>query len=299
MNFRLKSGFYMHISETQWYNLCSLRVGLGQVRLYEPENLVALREILQEIDSPPLIVARGSNLIGADNLTIMPVLRLPKSSEFAVVEQLDVCTFRLGAALGLLEAARILAARGCGGLAPLAGIPGSLGGALAMNAGANGQEISSLVREMRGWDLRLDRPWHWFREQGGWGYRQSPIAKDVLILEAVLELYPVQTEDETALILAELNRRSLTNPKGASAGSVFRNPSRGNPAGRLLEQAGCKGLSHGSFQVSQKHANWIINVGGKPGKAEDCRLLVNDMKKRVLDQSGLRLHCEWKWADDA
>lgn len=280
----------------QWAGLCSLRAGLGQVRLYEPATQDELWETLRSLERPPLILARGSNLVGADNAQAMPVLRLPKSAEFALVEQLGPCVFKLGAALSLLETAKLLAAKGCGGLAALAGIPGSLGGALAMNAGANGEEIAARVREMRGWDLRSNQPWNWRREQGGWGYRRSPIGKDILILETILELQPAHPEEEKAAIDAELRRRRMTNPKGASAGSVFRNPDAQNPAGRLLEQAGCKGLARGMFRVSQKHANWIVNTERKAGSAADCRLLVNEMKARVQEKFAVELQCEWKWA---
>ena len=281
-----------------WAKACTLKAGMGFLQLYEPDKLSELRHCLQTVGQIPLLLGRGSNLVGSDSTSPIPVLRLAKGADFGTILALSENCFRVGCALNLAELLSTLAARGYGGLAGLSGIPGSLGGALAMNAGANGQEISAAVEQVDGWDLQHDRPWQWRKEEGGWAYRQSPIPSGVIVLHAILRFQKIAPSTETSQIAAERKRREKATPAGASAGSVFRNPAPEQPAGRLLEQAGCKGLSAGAFSVSVQHANWIVNCSRTPGKAEDCRRLVNEMQQKVHEKFAVDLHCEWRWADE-
>lgn len=281
-----------------WSKACTLKAGMGFLQLYETATLNELRHCLQALGEPPLLLGRGSNLVGSDSATPIAVLRLAKGADFGTILALSENCFRIGCALSLAELLSTLAARGYGGLAGLSGIPGSLGGALAMNAGANGQEISVAVEQVDGWDLQHDRPWQWRKEEGGWAYRQSPIPVGVIALQAILRFQKVAPSSEASLIVAERQRRKKITPVGASAGSVFRNPAPEQSAGRLLEQAGCKELSAGVFNVSVQHANWIVNCSRTPGKAEDCRRLVNEMQQKVREKFAVELRCEWRWADE-
>ena len=280
-----------------WAKVCSLKAGTGSVLLFEPDTPKELQEVLQALGKPPLILGNGTNLVGSDSSEPMRILRLGKKGIFGNLSPITGNLFRAGCACNLSQLLRQLASMGFGGLSGLSGIPGTLGGALAMNAGANGQEIALAVEAIEGWDLCSRQPWLWRREQGGWGYRQSPVPAGVIATQAVLHLQTVDPAAENRLLAAEVQRRKKVTPAGASAGSVFRNPSVENPAGRLLEQAGCKGLSEGVFSVSEQHANWIVNLPRIPGSAEDCRKLTQRMQQKVRELFAIDLHCEWRWAD--
>jgi len=280
-----------------WAKLCSLKAGAGAVLLFEPDTLEKLQDMLQSSRKPPLILGNGTNLVGSDSTEPMPVLRLGRKAAFGSLVPISNNRFRAGCACNLTRLLKQLASMGFGGLSGLCGIPGTVGGALAMNAGANGQEIALAVEAIEGWDMCFGQPWQWRREQGGWGYRQSPVPPGVIALQAVLQLQTIDADEENSLIETELERRRKVTPTGASAGSVFRNPSPGQPAGRLLEQAGCKGLTSGVFSVSEQHANWIVNLSRTPGSARDCRKLTQLMQQKVREKFAIDLYCEWRWAD--
>ena len=180
-----------------------------------------------------------------------------------------------------------------GGLSALAGIPGTLGGALAMNAGAMGRQIS-FVNHIEAGTGPQDR-------NNGRKHRRRipavPLPATVLALYATVQFQQAEPHTERELLQAEWLRRRSVTPGGASAGSVFCNPEHAPPAGVLLEQAGCKGLSAGVFAVSQQHANWIVNCSRQPGRAEDCMALVEEMRTRVQKMFAIDLRCEWRWVD--
>jgi len=281
----------------RWSRLTSLRAGMGEVSVFRPKSAEELSALLQARQAgrvPPLSpLGAGTNLLGYDDSQPLAMVRLATGEEFSSVLPLGNGLFRLGTANLLGRTLEQLAADGYGGLAGLAGIPGTLGGALAMNAGANGQEIAEAVRAIEGVDLESGESWNWQAEQGGWGYRQSPVPRQVLLTSAVLQLQAVSPDEEKARISAEWQRRQRVTPRGASAGSVFRNPPCA-AAGRLLEEAGCKGLQRGAFQVSQQHANWIVNETGGEGSAEDCLNLLREMQRRVLNNCHISLQPEWR-----
>lgn len=278
-----------------WADLCSLRAGLGRVRLLEPADTPALLELLAH-SRPLLLLGRGTNVIGSDNHDLA-VLRLPAQGRLAQIKPLGDGCFAVGCGIRLSKMLFLLARAGFGGHAGLSGIPGSLGGALAMNAGARGQEIGAAALEMHGYHLTTGRQWHWTADTGGWSYRTSPVPSKVILTSAIMRLQKTDAKLETESIKSELRRRQATNPPGASAGSVFRNPTPELPAGKLLEEAGCKNMRQGAFMVSQQHANWIINQSGTPGAAKDCRQLVQQMAAAVAQTHGVKLQCEWKLID--
>ena len=280
-----------------WAKICSLKAGTGSVLLFEPDTPEELQDCLQALGKKLLILGNGTNLVGSDAPEPMPVLRLGKKGIFGNLSPISDNRFRVGCACNLSQLLRQLAALGYGGFSGISGIPGTLGGALAMNAGANGQEIGWVVEAIEGVDLRSGHPWLWCLEQGGWGYRQSPIPQGVIATQAVLKMQSVDPAAENRLLGAEVQRRRKVTPTGASAGSVFRNPSAEQPAGRLLEQAGCKGMSEGVFSVSEQHANWIVNLSRAPGSALDCRKLTQRMQQKVREQFAIDLHCEWRWTE--
>ena len=189
----------------------------------------------------------------------------------------------------ILRLARFAARSGLAGLEFLAGIPGTLGGALALNAGAHGGEIWTRVRQVttidRGGRLRARGPAD-FRV----GYRQVTGPAGEWFLAAELELEPGEPAVCQARIRDLLERRNRTQPIGEpSCGSVFRNPP-GDYAARLIEAAGLKGAREGGAQVSTRHANFIVNTGG--ASARDILALMARIQARVEGQSGVRLQPE-------
>jgi len=281
----------------RWSKITSLRAGKGEVLVCRPKTSDDLSALLQAQVAgqiPPLHpLGAGTNMLGYDDNQQLAMVRLAADGQFAAVEQLGNGLFRIGAAALLGRTLEKLASDCYGGCAGLSGIPGTVGGALAMNAGANGQEIAEAVRSLEGLDLATGQPWAWQVGQGGWGYRQSPVPRQVLLTSAVLEFQAVSPQEEEGRIRQEWQRRQRVTPRGASAGSVFRNPPE-NSAGRLLEQTGCKGLQTGIYCVSQQHANWIVNETYGEGLAEDCLILLREMRRRVQESCGILLQPEWR-----
>ena len=117
-----------------------------------------------------------------------------------------------------------------------------------------------------------------------------------MLRRELLRLRQVEPESEMAAVTAEKQRRARVTPSGFSAGSVFRNPPEA-PAGKMLEEAGCKGLVQGNLMVSCQHANWIVNPTREPASAEDALRLTEIMADKVLASHGVRLQCEWKFID--
>lgn len=277
----------MFTNEVRWCDVSTLHAGLGRIRLLLPENSDEVASCVKsalEHGEQLFALGSGTNLLGSDDDFVCTALRLSASPQIAMDGRLLRCN---GGVLGA-RLLKLAAEAGLGGAAALSGIPGTLGGMLAMNAGANGQEICEIVAWMRGISLVTGDEWRWQRGDGGWSYRTSPVPPDVCITEAALELRECSVNDELALIAQEQSRRRRVTPSWWSAGSVFRNPSPDLPAGRLLEEGGCKGLRSGVFMVSERHANWIVNAERRPGAAADALRLIDEMKARVA----IPLKCE-------
>ena len=281
----------------RWSGLSAIRAGTGTVRCLAPaeEGLLADMVSSCRADGISLMaIGRGSNLIGSDkSLPWLAVLDTSRLRSFALSGD-GLARVQCGMPLpAFIEAA---AGEGYGGLHRLAGIPGSIGGALAMNAGANGASIADFVVEIDGIDLQSGGPWHWREGDGGWAYRKSPVPGNVCVTSALIKLEKTDAEKELEAIGEEKRRRAAVTPRGRSCGSVFMNPPEA-PAGRLLEEAGCKGMAYGAFEVSMQHANWIVNPGGLEGRACDCLELVARMQARVQEKFGIALKTEWRVVD--
>ncbi|MDD5564454.1 MAG: UDP-N-acetylmuramate dehydrogenase [Thermoanaerobaculaceae bacterium] len=239
---------------------------------------------------PWLVLGLGANVLVPDAGLDAAVLMLV--DELAAVA-VDGTRLRAGGGAQLGRAVRAALDAGLAGIECLGGIPSTIGGALAMNAGAYGQEILNVVDWAEvveeGGDLRrLER-----REIEG-GYRWSVLGVGRVVTSAELAL---KAEDPAALRerarQARERRRGVLPPE-PSAGSVFRNPA-GDFAGRLLELAGCKGMRSGGAEVSERHANVIVNPGG--ATAAGVRELVAAMAGRVRERFGVHLELELKVLD--
>ena len=264
----------------------SWRVGGPARRLYRPADAADLALFLRRLDpeEPLLWLGLGSNLLVSDagfaGTVIQShtgLIRLEREGELGVLAE---------AGVSCAKAARFAARAGLTGIEFLAGIPGTLGGALAMNAGAWGGETWSRVRRVttvdRRGELRRRGP-----EDFRIGYRQVRGAEGEWFLEAWFELEQGDAAGSLERIRALLAKRGATQPTGLpSCGSVFRNPP-GDHAARLIEAAGLKGAREGGAQVSEKHANFIVNRGD--ASARDIARLIERVQARVEETTGIRL----------
>lgn len=267
----------------------SWRVGGVARRFYRPADAADLAAFLLTLEpaEPLLWLGLGSNLLVDD--AGFPGTVIHTQGRLGRLERISDLGLRAECGVPCAKLARFAARAGLAGLEFLAGIPGTLGGALALNAGAHGGEIWTRVRQV----TTIDRAGR-LRERGPAdfcvGYRQvlGPAGEWFLAAELVLEAgEPVACQ---ARIRDLLERRNRTQPIGEpSCGSVFRNPP-GDYAARLIEAAGLKGEREGGAQVSTRHANFIVNTGG--ASARDILALMARIQKRVEGQSGVRLQPE-------
>ncbi|MGB5831261.1 MAG: UDP-N-acetylmuramate dehydrogenase [Thiohalocapsa sp.] len=275
--FRLNEPLARH---TSW------RVGGSAARLYRPADRDDLIDFLGTLraDEPVFWLGLGSNLLMSDAGFAGTVIQT--TGRLTGMAILDQTRLRAEAGVSCAKAARFAARRGLVGAEFLAGIPGTIGGALAMNAGAWGGETwehVSLVRTLDRSGVLRERPPADFEI----GYRHVLIPDGEWFLETELQLKPGDTDAAQARIRELLDRRAATQPTGVpSCGSVFRNPP-GDHAARLIEAAGLKGMRIGGAEVSPKHANFIINTG--TASARDIAALIDRVRAEVERTSGIRL----------
>lgn len=262
------------------------RVGGPAARLYRPadrDDLIAFLRTLEPAE-PLLWLGLGSNLLISDAGFAGTVIQT--TGRLTAMAMLERTRLRAEVGVACAKAARFAARHGLVGIEFLAGIPGTIGGALAMNAGAWGGETwehVTLVRTLDRSGTVREHPPTDFEI----GYRHVSIPGGEWFLEAELVLAPGDTEAARARIRELLERRAATQPTGLpSCGSVFRNPP-GDHAARLIEAAGLKGARIGGAEVSPKHANFIINTGN--ASARDIALLIDRVQAEVARISGVRL----------
>ena len=210
---------------------------------------------------------------------------------FGAVEIMDGCRVVAGAAAPDQFVAKAAAKAGVDGLAFLRGVPGSIGGALVMNAGAHGGEIKDALIEARGVD-RAGARRAFSHADMGFSYRHSSAPEDVVFTAAVFQGRP----GEPAAIEAEMERitraREASQPiREKTGGSTFKNPP-GLKAWELIDKAGCRGLRLGDAEVSTMHCNFLINRG--QATAADLEALGEEVRRRVLETSGVALEWEIK-----
>jgi UDP-N-acetylmuramate dehydrogenase len=249
-------------------------------------DLTKATEILAEEDVPYAIVGKGSNLLVADGGYRGAVLVLGR--EFKRHE-VDHEFLKAGAGVILANLVQESFRTGLAGMAFAVGIPGTLGGALAMNAGARGEWIGSLVES-----VTLFVPGEGLQRVRGndiaWGYRTSGLAKRGIILEGVLRVHPGDPDAIRREMERNFRERKQTQPLSQpSAGSVFKNP-EGDSAGRLIEASGLKGLKLGGARISRQHANFIVNEGS--ATASDVVGLIRKVQMTVRDVHGVELRPE-------
>jgi UDP-N-acetylmuramate dehydrogenase len=267
------------------------RVGGTASVLVEVENeddLVAVHRALAGVEGsvPVLVLGHGSNMLvadrGFDGLVIVPGGALA-----GIV--IEGTTVRAGGAASLPLVARRSAHAGLVGFEWAVGVPGSVGGALKMNAGGHGSDTAAVLARQRILDLETGRAVEDGPERLAFGYRRSSLGDGEVVVWAEFAL-KVGSPTEAEATLAEIVRwRRANQPGGSNAGSVFVNP-EGEAAGRLVEAAGMKGFRLGSARVSEKHANFIQADDG--GKADDVAALIGEVRRVVRERVGVDLRTE-------
>jgi UDP-N-acetylmuramate dehydrogenase len=254
------------------------------------EDVLALQRLAAHRGWPLFFLGRGSNVLIAD--AGLPGITLHLVKSFQKLERQDD-TVRVGAGVGLPRLAKVMADWGQGGFEFLAGIPGTVGAAVRLNAGAHGQNLGRILKRLvvvtREVELK-ELP----ASEIAPGYRTSRLLHlpHWLVVEAEFvlpeEVSPEEINRRRREFLEIRRARQPSHPR--TCGSVFKNPPEGPAAGRLIEEAGWKGKSLGAAQVSRKHANFIINRGG--ATAAEMATLMAAIEDSVWQQFGIRLERE-------
>jgi UDP-N-acetylmuramate dehydrogenase len=255
-------------------------------RLESAADLEALLGLPPDRRRPVLVVGQGSNLLVADSG--FDGLAVTLGEAFAGVE-VEGERVVLGGAARLPVVARRLAHRGVTGFEWAVGVPGSVGGAVRMNAGGHGADLAASLVSADLVDLGSGRRWRAPAHELALGYRSSALEEAHLVLAVELRLGAGDPAASLALVDEIVAWRRANQPGGANAGSVFSNPP-GASAGQLIDEAGGRGLRVGSASVSTKHANFIQADAG--GRADDVWALMHVVRARVAAAGGPDLRPE-------
>jgi UDP-N-acetylmuramate dehydrogenase len=280
------------LSELTWF-----RVGGPADALFMPADEADLAAFLAATppDIPVTVIGVGSNLLVRDGGVHGVVVRLGRG--FSEIKLGPGHRVRAGAGALDVAVARAAADAAVAGLEFLRGIPGTVGGGLRMNAGAYGGEFKDVLIEARGLDRRGNSHTLSCAEMR-FRYRGSAAPGDLIFVESLFQGRPGDAET-IAKRMAEITAaREDTQPvRSRTGGSTFKNPLEGKRAWQLIEAAGCRGLTSGDAQVSEKHCNFLINRGA--AKASDLETLGEEVRKRVREKTGVALEWEIKRIGEA
>ncbi len=273
-------------------NHTTFKIGGRAALFVEPENLCEVKELIgqaREKSQPFFILGAGSNLLvrdeGFDGIVISTrrLNRISRTNKYLLAESgvLVSQILKFGVKYNLA------------GFEFLTGIPGSLGGVLLMNSGVEEQSVSRVVAGIKVLDENLKEV-ELIAAEAYFSYRSSGLSRFPFIVSASLEAKPVERNDEIKQkINAHISGRSSSQPRRGypSAGSIFKNPI-GEAAGRLIESAGCKGWRQGGAVVSDKHANFILNIDH--ATASDVLGLIEKIREAVYAKFSVKLELEIK-----
>jgi len=276
-------------SGTSLSELTSLGIGgtTDLVRITRHESIPALIALLEGQNIPHKFLGGGSNLLVGDGELPWVVLQLAKPEPEVVVEGNFA---RVDAAADLGRTVTFCAKHDLGGMEGLIGVPGTVGGALRMNAGAYGMQIGSYVREVKLYRAAEHSIEILRGEQISFEYRHTSFGADDMMLAVTLELPSKPFKEILQGIRICNEKRRSSQPLGQkSAGCIFKNPP-GCSAGRMIDELGLKGLSVGDARVSDRHANFFVNSG--QASAKDMLALISDVAGRVEKAFGVKLENE-------
>jgi UDP-N-acetylmuramate dehydrogenase len=257
--------------------------------LFEPKDEEDLVQFLRELDPevPVLALGLGSNLIVRDGGVPGVVIRLGKT--FARIEQLDEVTLSCGGGASGILASSTARDHGIAGLEFLRGIPGTVGGFVRMNGGAYGREVSDILVSARV-VLRSGELVEWPLEKLDYTYRHSDVPVGAVVVGAVLRGTPGDPEAIGAEMDAIARAREESQPlRSRTGGSTFKNPP-GHKAWALIDAAGCRGFTIGDAQVSEKHCNFLLNLGS--ATSAEIEALGEEVRRRVEAKTHISL--EWE-----
>ena len=275
------------MSKITWF-----QVGGPADLLFSPadeDDLATFLKILPE-DIPVMVVGIGSNLLVRDGGIEGVVIRL-SGKGFGQVEQVSDTRLKAGAAVPDKRLAGAALEAGLGGFAFYHGIPGAIGGALRMNAGANGTETTDRVVEVHALD-RQGAKHVLSHGDMGYSYRHSSAAKDLIFTSAVFEGEPADKADiQKAMDEVQHHRETVQPIREKTGGSTFKNPLP-HSSWKLVDEAGMRGHMVGAAQMSEMHCNFMINTGGASG--HDLETLGETVRRKVYENSGILLEWEIK-----
>ncbi len=270
----------------------TLRVG-GPARYWaEPNTEAAFARLVQcahKCALPVFVIGRGSNLLvrdgGIDALVIHPY-----GGDFARLEvDAAACEITAGVAVGMKRVSGAALKAGIGGFEWMEGIPGAVGGSLRMNAGAMGTETFDQVVRLRVIDSTGAICEQLPSEMEVY-YREVPSLNHSYALSATFKGHASSSEDIGRLLEKSASKRKTSQPIAASAGCIFKNPSRECPAGKLVQELGLKNKRVGAARVSDVHGNFIVNDGG--ASAADVMILIESIKDIAWRERGIRMDTE-------
>ena len=264
--------------------------GAADIALFpqSTEKLCQALTLLREQEIPTLVIGNGSNVVFSDEGYRGAVVFTGKCRKIQIDG--DVVIADAGVSLSTLASA--VRDESLSGLEFAFGIPGTLGGAIYMNAGAYGGSMSDVCVSSEYYDLQTSQIGRLLYGEQGFDYRKSIYQNhpNRIILGATLKLKRGPRKTITETMHTYWEKRRATQPlEFPNAGSTFKRP-EGHFAGKLIEDCGLKGLTVGGAQVSTKHAGFIVNVGG--ATCEDVKRLIEQIQATVLQQTGIELECE-------
>ena len=290
----------LHTLGVEWEQNCplsrhsSFRIG-GAADLalfpHSSDELCQTLSLLRANEIPTLVIGNGSNVVFSDEGYRGAVVFTGKCRKIKIED--DIIFADAGVSLSALSSAA--RDESLSGLEFAFGIPGTLGGAVYMNAGAYGGAMSDVCISSEYYDLEVGKPFGLFEDGQCFGYRKSiyQTHPERVILGATLKLKKGNRKKITEEMRTYWDKRRTSQPlELPNAGSIFKRP-EGYFAGKLIEDCGLKGLTVGGAQVSEKHAGFIVNIGG--ATCEDVKRLIEQIQTTVLQQMGVQLECEIKF----
>ena len=256
-----------------------------------PKNeraMIFCLDILSSLELDFYVIGNGSNVLFDDEGIRGAVVFTTKMDSISVEDE-KICA-ECGA--GITRISRIALAHSLTGLEFACGIPGSLGGAVYMNAGAYGGEMSNVVVESRCYDIKTKTVKTISGDEHLFGYRESVYLKnpDLFVLKATMKLEKAEYDEIKAVMDKNLSARREKQPlEYPSAGSTFKRYP-GYFTGKLIEEAGLKGYAVGGASVSEKHAGFVINHAS--ATSADVKKLISDIKQKIYEKNGIMLECE-------
>lgn len=269
----------------------TMKIGGPADLFIEPTSIEGLKKTMQLVQKHRInwrAIGRGSNLLVSDQGIDGVVIKLGNNLKEM---KLDGTTLTVGAGFSIVALSVLISKKGLSGLEFASGIPGSIGGAVYMNAGAHGSDISKILTEAH--ILFEDGSLQWLtKDEMEFSYRTSVLQKKRpgIVVEASFQLTEGDKEQIVAVMQKNKDYRKVTQPYDSPcAGSIFRNPLP-HYAGKLIEEAGLKGFQIGGAQISEMHGNFIVNTGS--AKAFDVLQLIQYVKKTIMEKYNIQMETE-------